>query len=495
MRLSRIHAFRDLKAYVCTIGGKDCESELFGDRNSWFEHEVQCHRTQYTCILCDSGPFTLQSAVESHISDTHGPFRPKQLQQLLDAGRQTQTRFQARDCPFCDDWAENLRQVADPKGKRPVQGGADNDVLVSATRFKRHVAVHQEQLAIFAIPRATEESGTPGSGSVGSLSAVKSLHSEESEEGVGSAPQSLSQEDEEYDVDGGWHGYPLSFSNNLSDEPPVNASDLEGRADPAPLSATNLDAQTAALLENPIPEWPETAFWSEERPEWSCPTCSEAFPDLAELEEHFALSCERLLECVFAFAGCTSAFQIKNEWKRHVISQHVVPRYWLCREPECVRASPLTGGVAFTSKYLYTQHVRSLHMHEKYAAVQPGEEDPEWDRTLMRMQASAEMTRCEMPTSMVCPEESCITFFSGRSAWDDRMEHVADHIQRGSWPGEDPVVFSAGGIDPSLTKWAARPDVNIVERVDDEWKLVSPTSFPMGRFAADWPDSEEALRS
>ncbi|KAH6874462.1 hypothetical protein B0T10DRAFT_465763 [Thelonectria olida] len=41
-----------------------------------------------------------------------------------------------------------------------------HDILVSATRFKRHVTTHQEQLAIFALPRAPEEEGTPDSTSV-----------------------------------------------------------------------------------------------------------------------------------------------------------------------------------------------------------------------------------------------------------------------------------------------------------------------------------------
>ncbi|AEO70014.1 uncharacterized protein THITE_131090, partial [Thermothielavioides terrestris NRRL 8126] len=53
-RAWRKHAFRDLKAYVCTVGGKECDSELFGDRNAWFEHELRQHRAQYACNLCSN---------------------------------------------------------------------------------------------------------------------------------------------------------------------------------------------------------------------------------------------------------------------------------------------------------------------------------------------------------------------------------------------------------------------------------------------------------
>lgn len=46
------YAFRDLKAYVCTVGGPDCDTALFGDRASWFEHEIRQYRAQYRCLVC-----------------------------------------------------------------------------------------------------------------------------------------------------------------------------------------------------------------------------------------------------------------------------------------------------------------------------------------------------------------------------------------------------------------------------------------------------------
>ncbi|KAI1385762.1 uncharacterized protein F4822DRAFT_354088 [Hypoxylon trugodes] len=49
----RSHAFRDLKAYICTVGGTKCKDELFGTRDAWFYHELQSHRSKYTCLLCD----------------------------------------------------------------------------------------------------------------------------------------------------------------------------------------------------------------------------------------------------------------------------------------------------------------------------------------------------------------------------------------------------------------------------------------------------------
>lgn len=78
---------------------------------------------------------------------------------LLDAGQEALTKIRAKDCPFCHDWEEALRLRTNPGGKQTLPGELTQDIFVSTTRFKRHVAVHQEQLAIFALPRTTEENG------------------------------------------------------------------------------------------------------------------------------------------------------------------------------------------------------------------------------------------------------------------------------------------------------------------------------------------------
>ncbi len=57
------------------------------------------------------------------------------------------------------------------------------DVSVSVDRFKRHVARHQEELAIIALPRGTEETETPASGSAAAQPSIApSVSSSEGEE-------------------------------------------------------------------------------------------------------------------------------------------------------------------------------------------------------------------------------------------------------------------------------------------------------------------------
>ncbi|KAK5987005.1 hypothetical protein PT974_11120 [Cladobotryum mycophilum] len=148
----RSHAFGDLRPYMCTLGRSSCSSELFGDRNSWFQHELEVHRSQYTCSLCGDKSFSSQSHLRTHITNAHGPFPDHQLRALQNSGRTSQTAFKARDCPLCDDWATRLR------AKATIRGDAmDEDIVVSSNRYKRHVAAHQEQLALFAIPRGIED--------------------------------------------------------------------------------------------------------------------------------------------------------------------------------------------------------------------------------------------------------------------------------------------------------------------------------------------------
>lgn len=180
----RVHAFRDLKAYVCTAGGSDqCNGEYFGDRNTWFEHEMQHHRAQYACTLCHDQQPVSRDAFVSHVAECHPHLTSHQLKAVEDVSRHVPTHFDANDCPFCDDWAEQIRQRADPTGKRPVRpiSSSNTTTMVSATRFKRHVALHQEQLAIFAVPRTVEggdkadEGGTDNS--IATSDSVSAHHS------------------------------------------------------------------------------------------------------------------------------------------------------------------------------------------------------------------------------------------------------------------------------------------------------------------------------
>lgn len=138
---------------MCTVGEAECDAEFFEDCDSWFEHELSKHRSQYTCILCKKGTFSF-GTLKPHILETHGTLSDAQLKMLQEAGREVTAQFKAQDCPFCDEWAETLLSKKNPSKKATF---STQDILVSHDQFKSHVSTHQEQLAIFALQRANGE--------------------------------------------------------------------------------------------------------------------------------------------------------------------------------------------------------------------------------------------------------------------------------------------------------------------------------------------------
>ncbi|KAJ4155669.1 hypothetical protein LMH87_000905 [Akanthomyces muscarius] len=244
---------------------------------------------------------------------------------------------------------------------------------------------------------------------------------------------------------------------------------------PTPSSATTTTTLPSmrTLTESTIPE---------------CTACNLTFRDIPTLQKHIKSEHTRPLLCVFHYAGCTSRFASKNEWKRHVASQHLALRYWICTEGTCgqtrgpstrARAASLPAfGSIFNRKDLYTQHIRRMHLAPEGSPVMgSGSRKPvpsEIEDRMRELQASAARTRCQLPTYMLCPASGCPSEFHGPNAWDDRMEHVALHLERAASGEEPPVAFGGPG-DWTLTDWAASDGVNVTRQTSHgDWKLCNP---------------------
>ncbi|RYP70251.1 hypothetical protein DL771_005554 [Monosporascus sp. 5C6A] len=158
------HAYQDLKAYVCTLGKGECDFELFGDSKAWFDHELQCHRRQWACIVCRKGPFRDQERFHSHVRQIHPDLEMNQWSVLLHAGQRPLDAIPAGDCPFCDEWEQSLKAVAKNQdtADSSLTESAERIIMVDPPEFRRHVAFHMEQLALFAIPRDTGDDGDDG---------------------------------------------------------------------------------------------------------------------------------------------------------------------------------------------------------------------------------------------------------------------------------------------------------------------------------------------
>lgn len=236
------------------------------------------------------------------------------------------------------------------------------------------------------------------------------------------------------------------------------------------------------------------------RGHFPCKECPDiTFKDENGLQKHIKQQHTRPFLCVFNFAGCESTFASKNEWKRHVASQHLLLNYWLCQQDSCAKlwngtnapnkagstsrgrpssghpSSNLPNGAIFNRKDLYTQHLRRMHIPPAIKKqVKQKKTVPEWEDRIRAHQEEAHRLRCDLPDYMECPAQGCHFHFSGPNAWDERMEHVAKHLEQSAGGTEVPVVFG-GPSDHTLMNWASRPDVAVV--LSDgrgKWRLNNP---------------------
>ncbi|KAG7288623.1 hypothetical protein NEMBOFW57_004977 [Staphylotrichum longicolle] len=263
----------------------------------------------------------------------------------------------------------------------------------------------------------------------------------------------------------------------------------------------------------------------------TCPRCQQPnFSSQPDLDAHIQRQHLRPFNCVFDFAGCDTTFAKKNEWKRHVMTQHLLLNYWLCTEGACAdahpdattttaAANPPPAGAIFNRKDLFTQHLKRMHAPKQVKDIvrvanttnnsptgtggkkptaksssgmkpPPSQAQADWEARIRHLQDTAIHPRCALPDLMRCPVPGCsASAFRGPDAWDQRMEHVAKHMERAATAaasshsqkergaggsGSGRVVFGGPG-DNTLVEWASRPEVGIIEPreggAEGEWLL------------------------
>lgn len=206
--------------------------------------------------------------------------------------------------------------------------------------------------------------------------------------------------------------------------------------------------------------------------ETRCNHCSHApFKDTSSLRKHIAAAHTRPFPCAFSFAGCASTFGSKNEWKRHIASQHLCLTYYCCSA--CPQSAVEGKGNEFNRKDLFTQHLRRMHApFQIKRTIAKGDSKlmAEWDAHVKEMQQSCLVTRRHPPQKSACPRKECNAVFEGPTSWDEWTEHVGRHMEKGE--------AQRLGIDKLLAEWAL--DEGIIElRSDGEYRLcASNGTFP-----------------
>lgn len=178
--------------------------------------------------------------------------------------------------------------------------------------------------------------------------------------------------------------------------------------------------------------------------QFQCKACDHSAKDATALTKHIAAAHTRPYVCTFSFAGCSSTFGNKNEWKRHVYSQHLSLQYWLCNVGSCSQSKAITsrtssscstsrnkhGGNEFNRKDLFTQHLR--RMHTPVSVKKQQKKNPDWEDRIKELQIGCLKVRRTPPTKTQCPVRTCGQLFEGPTSWDDSMEHVGRHLEKAS---------------------------------------------------------------
>jgi len=163
----------------------------------------------------------------------------------------------------------------------------------------------------------------------------------------------------------------------------------------------------------------------------------------------------RAFICSFAPYGCRSTFVSKNEWKRHVTSQHLQLGFYRCDVGKCSvarhQASPSLFPTAspsprstnstpapgqpndFNRKDLFTQHQRRMHapwLQTNRRRTPTDAEHSAFEESLEQVRQRCWHRLRRPPQQSHC--SFCRELFAGEGSWDARMEHVGRHFERGN---------------------------------------------------------------
>lgn len=112
---------------------------MFPDSDSWFKHELDSHRAEWSCLFCFQKTFDSSEKYERHLKGQHEQLiENTHISTLLKTSEQAVKTIKPSSCPFCN----------------PEVG--DENLPIDAFRFKIHVARHMQQLALFALPRVSD---------------------------------------------------------------------------------------------------------------------------------------------------------------------------------------------------------------------------------------------------------------------------------------------------------------------------------------------------
>ncbi|KAF2109434.1 hypothetical protein BDV96DRAFT_651869 [Lophiotrema nucula] len=183
---------------------------------------------------------------------------------------------------------------------------------------------------------------------------------------------------------------------------------------------------------------------------------------------------ERPFPCPMAQYGCQSTFSSKNEWKRHVFTQHVKLGFWRC-DLCATTVDPADDRTVyhndFNRKDLFCQHLRRMHAAPKAGSYTSSKHPKEYPVTEDNL---AEHTQRCYQTLRPAPQQSSCLFcnhnFKGPQSFEERMEHVGRHLEKERKTNVVPNNPAEWRHDPALEQYLVEEGLIAHDR-NNGWKI------------------------
>ncbi|KAF1911567.1 hypothetical protein BDU57DRAFT_560308 [Ampelomyces quisqualis] len=178
----------------------------------------------------------------------------------------------------------------------------------------------------------------------------------------------------------------------------------------------------------------------------------------------------RPFPCPLAAYGCVSTFSSKNEWKRHISTQHVKLGFWrcdLCAPSTDAKDNRTVYYNDFNRKDLFTQHLRRMHAAPKNEPSHSARDFPVNEDNLADHQSRCLLSLRKAPRHSSCL--FCDKTFHGATSWEERIEHVGRHLEKDNRRSNDILDTRAWNKDEELERYLL--DEGLIVWEHGEWRI------------------------
>jgi hypothetical protein len=210
----------------------------------------------------------------------------------------------------------------------------------------------------------------------------------------------------------------------------------------------------------------------QEEPEEHEHTCTHSLP-----KKDRANKSKTAYPCPFIPYGCPASFSSKNEWKRHLNTQHLslsTYRCDLCIPKHGSSSSPHQFN-DFNRKDLFVQHLRRMHCKsssESTSAIYSNK-TARYDCIMIPdtpISLAKQADRCYIPPPSPPVSAQCIfccSTFSGSQAWVLRTEHISHHLERLRRDEEEVPKVEKWRRDAEVERWCLEVGILVLYRGRD----------------------------